>query len=170
MSNVVFPPLIRYKGALASKATVFLAGTIDMGDSLDWQEKASTVIGPIAEIIYNPRRPAWDSSWEQTIDSEAFNNQAHWELDMIERADFVLVNYLPGSQSPVTMAEFGLCCALKPRQTIVCCPQGFWRKGNIDIMGERYGIPVYEDLDRALVDLNRRLELASLAGRQVSRG
>ncbi|USN14156.1 nucleoside 2-deoxyribosyltransferase [Brevundimonas phage vB_BpoS-Kabachok] len=170
MSNVVYPPLIRYKGALSRKATVFLAGTIDMGESQDWQAEAAEDIGRRAEFIYNPRRAAWDSTWAQSIDSEAFNNQAHWELDMIERADFVLFNFLPGSKSPVTMAEFGLCCALKPQQTIVCCPDGFWRKGNIDIMGERYGIPVYGGLRAALNDLNMRMENVSLGLGKVSRG
>lgn len=165
MSNVIFPPLMRFKGPLAKGATVFLAGTIDMGESADWQTQVSGEIGAKAEFIYNPRRPQWDSSWAQTIDSEPFNVQASWELEMIERADFVLVNLLPGSKSPVTMAEFGLCCALKPRSTIVCCPEGFWRKGNIDIMGERYGIPVYQSLPEAVKDLKQRLELAQVAMR-----
>lgn len=164
MSNVVFPPLIRFKGPRATRATVFLAGTIDMGESEDWQTLVSERIASKTEFIYNPRRPEWDATWKQTIDSLEFNNQASWELLMIERADFVLINLLPGSKSPVTMAEFGLCCALKPSATIVCCPDGFWRKGNIDIMGERYGVPVYETLDEAVADLSMRLELARLGG------
>ena len=164
MSNIVFPPLMRFKGPNASRATVFLAGTIDMGESADWQTEVATQIAGKAEFIYNPRRPEWDSSWTQTIDSVQFNVQASWELTMIERADFVLVNLLPGSKSPVTMAEFGLCCALKPAATIVCCADGFWRKGNIDIMGERYGVAVYGDLKDAVRDLTRRLEMVQVAG------
>lgn len=170
MSNVIYPPLIRYKGPTARKSSVFLAGTIDMGESLDWQSVAAAGIGAKAELVYNPRRPTWDPDWPQTIDSAPFNNQVHWELDMIERADFVLVYFAPGSKSPVTLAEFGLCCALKPRQTIVCCPQGFWRRGNVEIMAERYGLPFYADLQEAIAALVRRLERASLARGLPPRG
>lgn len=165
MSNVVYPPLVRYKPAGALKATVFLAGTIDMGDSADWQAQVITEIGKKPQIIYNPRRAAWDSSWEQNIDSEHFNVQVSWELEMIERADLVLIHFAAGSKSPVTMAEFGLCCALKPGSTIVSCPPGYYRKGNIDIMCERYGIRRFEDLDNATTYLKNLLDLHQVRGR-----
>lgn len=165
MSNVVYPPLIRFKGPRAKKASVFLAGTIDMGDSLDWQALMIEKIGDKAEIIYNPRREEWDASWEQSITAVPFNSQAHWELGMIERSDIVLVHFLPGSKSPVTMAEFGLVCGLKPGSTIVCCPDGFWRKGNIEIMCERYGIALFADLEEAGAELVHLLEQHQVRGR-----
>lgn len=36
--------------------------------------------------------------------------------------------------------ELGLCAGLFPEKVIVICPDGFWRKGNVDIVCERFGI------------------------------
>ena len=30
---------------------------------------------------------------------------------------------------------------------MVCCPEGFWRKGNVDIICERYGITQFDSLN-----------------------
>jgi hypothetical protein len=30
---------------------------------------------------------------------------------------------------------------------LVCCPEGFWRKGNVEIVCARYGVPLVGELD-----------------------
>ena len=34
----------------------------------------------------------------------------------------------------------------------MCCPEGFWRKGNVDIVCERFGIPCVEDFEQGTPD------------------
>ena len=41
------------------------------------------------------------------------------------------------------------------------CPDGFYRKGNIDIVGKRYGYPVYSDKEEFLSAVKEKLSLTT---------
>lgn len=153
---VVTPPTRRYAKPGPQKS-LFLAGSIEMGAAEDWQSKAIVKLSPIASIIYNPRRADWDSSWSQTIDHPEFNAQVTWELDMIQEADIVIFYFDPNTKSPITLMELGIACASKPSKTYVACPAGFWRRGNVEITCERFGVPFFDSLDRLVVSVNSTL-------------
>ena len=55
--------------------------------------------------------------------------------------------FSPETKSPITLLELGL---FAEKNIIVCCPSGFWRKGNVDIVCTRYGIPRFENFDDAV--------------------
>lgn len=147
MSTVCQPPIFKMKRPDAIEYSVFLAGTIEMGASVDWQAEAIKVLQDRCAIIYNPRRDDWDSSWTQEIDDPNFNVQVNWELEHIERADLVLMYIDPTSKSPISLMELGFLAAYNPHKTWVCCPEGFYRKGNVDIVCNRYGIKQYTAFD-----------------------
>lgn len=132
---------------------IFLAGTIDMGISIDWQQKIIDGFQNIdtkTDLIFlNPRRKNWDSSWTQTIENEHFNGQVTWELDALEQSDLIVMFLEAHSKSPISMLELGLFA--ESGKIIVCCEEGFWRKGNIDIVCKRKNIPTFKTFD-ALVD------------------
>jgi len=134
--------------------SVFLAGTIDMGNSVDWQDETARTLDKFGFNVFNPRRHDWDSSWEQKIENEQFNKQVTWELDCLGRANYRIFNFVPGSQSPITLLELGL--YIDKPGTFVVCPEGFWRKGNVDIVSNRFGRKVYGSLDAALTELIRK--------------
>ncbi|MEP7124567.1 MAG: hypothetical protein ABJE95_26805, partial [Byssovorax sp.] len=46
----------------------------------------------------------------------------------------------PATRAPVTLLELGLTAATG--KVIVGCPEGFYRKGNVEIVCQRAGIPV----------------------------
>lgn len=131
-------------------ATIFLAGSIEMGVAENWQQKAERLLEGCHYIILNPRRDDWDSSWEQSISNEKFYEQVGWELQGIEEAEWVIVYFDKETKSPITLLELGLCSQLKPDKTIVICPDGFWRKGNVDIICERYKVKKTNDLESAV--------------------
>jgi hypothetical protein len=54
--------------------------------------------------------------------------------------------FQPGTQYPISLLELGLACAGRNR-VFVCCPDGFYRKGNIDIMCETYNVPITDSFD-----------------------
>lgn len=133
--TTIFPP---DRPRLGSSLSIFLAGTIDMGNSVDWQTeftKGLELTGYDLTVL-NPRRPEWDSSWAQDINNESFRGQVEWELDHIDEADFVVMNFLPDSQSPITLMELGYIAGKEDSWTeaLVCCPPGFWRRGNVQII------------------------------------
>lgn len=124
--------------------SLFEAGSIEMGKAENWQQTLENLLKDLDITILNPRRESWNSSWVQSIDNPQFREQVEWELLAQESADIIAVYFSPGTKSPITFLELGL-FARKGRM-IVCCPEGFWRKGNIDIVCNRYGVKQVENL------------------------
>ena len=133
-------------------ASLFLGGSIEMGKAEDWQTVLSDALADLPVIILNPRRDDWDATWEQTIANPQFREQVEWELAAQEYADLRVYYFSPGTQSPITLLELG---TFKDQECIVCCPEGFWRRGNVEILCRRYGIPFCENID-TLAALVRR--------------
>ena len=152
MAIVVKPPDTIEEDASQS---VFLAGTIDNGISEDWQSTVETSLDDLNVVIFNPRRDEWDSTWEQSITNPMFREQVEWELDGLERVDHIFMYFSPNSKSPITLLELGLMAS--SRKVIIVCPQGFWRRGNIEIVAYRYAIPVFENMHNELTELRKRL-------------
>ena len=134
---------------------IFLAGTIDMGNSEDWQNKVLTYFERKKNkehiVLLNPRRDNWNKDWKQTVDNRNFYNQVKWELDALASSDIIIMNFLADSQSPISLLELGLYA--KSKKIFVCCPSDFYRSGNVHIVCERYGIPLFENLDELLKTL-----------------
>lgn len=131
--------------------SIFLAGSIEMGLADDWQSKIVDALKYEDVLIFNPRRIDWDSSWEQSIDNPQFTEQVNWELDMLTVADRIVMYFDPNTKSPISLLELGLFVTKK--NMLVCCPPGFWRKGNVDIVCDRFNIPVYEDIESLITAL-----------------
>ena len=127
-----------------NKMLIFLAGSIEMGKAVDWQTKAKNYLKNKDVILLNPRRDDWDSSWEQNIKNDKFRKQVEWELQAMEQANLIIVNFDGNTKSPITLLELGLFARTK--KIIVCCPRNFWRRGNVEIVCKRYNIPFYEEL------------------------
>ena len=137
--------------------SIFLAGSIEMGSAEDWQK---VLISEILQMnknitIYNPRRDDWDSSWVQEQANPQFNHQVNWELNSLEVSDIIFMYFSPETKSPISLLELGLNAANK--KMIVCCPDGFWRKGNVDVVCSRMGIPLFTDMKSAIGALKTKI-------------
>jgi len=128
--------------------TFFLAGSIEQGTAVDWQTRVVEGLKDHKVLIYNPRRDHWDPTWDQSSNNPDFNEQVTWELDHMEKANTILIYFDPETKAPVTMAEFGL--HARTDKLIVCCPEGFWRKGNVDIMCKRYSVSQVDTLEQLI--------------------
>jgi hypothetical protein len=132
---------------------IFLAGSIEMGVAEQWQERIVQALSDVSGlVVLNPRRDDWDSSWEQRADDPQFSAQVGWELDMLDAADIVVMYLAPGTKSPISLLEFGLCA--RSGKLKVCCPEGFWRRGNVEMVCRRYQIPMFATLDDLIADLS----------------
>lgn len=140
---------------IRSKFSVFLAGSIEMGIAENWQEKIEKALEKTDDIcILNPRRNDWDSSWTQSIDNKQFNEQVNWELEGLEKANMIVFYFSPETKSPVSMLELGLFA--NSGKLVVCCPDGFWRKGNIDIVCEKYKIKQVNNLEEIIQNIKNK--------------
>lgn len=134
--------------------SVFLAGSIEMGKAVDWQKEVVKKLSDEKYIFLNPRRDDWDASWEQSIENKEFKLQVTWELTALEFADIIVMYFDPETQSPISLLELGL--HARSKKVIVCCPEGFWKKGNVDIVAERYKITQVSSIDEMISTLKKR--------------
>lgn len=137
--------IIKSPAPLQAGFSVFLAGSIELGIAEDWQAYVENKLAEIDILIFNPRREDWDSSWTQHKGDAHFRQQVEWELNALEHADVIAMYFAPSTKSPVSLLELGLFAHTD--KLIVCCPDGFWRKGNVDIVCEKYSIMQVDTLD-----------------------
>lgn len=136
--------------------TIFLAGSIEMGVAEQWQERVVGMLADTHWTILNPRRDDWDDSWEQSMNDPRFVEQVQWELQNIEDADKIIVYFVPDTKAPITLLELGLISQMRePKDVYVVCPSAFYRKGNVDVVCDRYGIEQYETLEDVCAALKR---------------
>lgn len=153
MATMIEPPT-----PLPPKAErrVFLAGSIEMGKAEDWQARVGAALADVPGLlVLNPRRREWDASWRQAIDEPKFRGQVEWELDGLDSADLIAFYFAPDTKAPISLLELGLYA--RAGRAIVCCPEGYWRKGNVDIVCARHGVDQVADLDALVARLRDRL-------------
>jgi len=127
-----------------------------MNRAENWQQRLTSMLDELDILILNPRRESWDSSWVQRITNPHFKEQVNWELDGLNQSDLIVVYFDPNTQSPITLMEVGLYAASE--KMIICCPDGFWRKGNIEVICDRYNIPLVENLEQLLFLITARFQ------------
>jgi hypothetical protein len=127
--------------------SIFLAGTIDDGNSIDWQ---SNLIDKILEtehsrseqlIIFNPRRKNWNKN---ATDEEKYA-QINWEFVNLNKADLIILNFLSDSKSPISLLEMGLFADKK--KLIIICPKEFYRYHNVSYIAQKYNLPFFNTIE-----------------------
>jgi hypothetical protein len=140
MAKILKPP-----SPLQDGFSVFLAGSIELGSAENWQTFLEEKLSGIDILILNPRRDDWDASWLQRKTNPKFREQVEWELTAMEQANIIAMYFEPNTKSPVSLLELGLFA--RSGKMVVCCPEGFWRKGNVDIVCEKYAVRQVEALN-----------------------
>lgn len=151
-NKIFYPPdNISYKNKKLT--SIFLAGTIEGGESEDWQQSVISKLKQRVNYynVFNPRRKDWDNTWTQEFSNPNFYQQVNWELNALDNADIIIMYFLPGTKSPISLLELGL-YATSGKLRVVC-PYGFWRKGNVEIVCNKYNIPMYKNIDDLINEL-----------------
>jgi nucleoside 2-deoxyribosyltransferase len=81
-----------------------------------------------------------------------FHTQVSWELDRISESDIVVFYFDPNTQSPITLLELGHCLG-EGKRVIVCCPDGYFRKGNVVITCKRHEVAVINNFNTFLTEV-----------------
>lgn len=136
---------------------IFLAGSIDEGVAAEWQKQFIAALDTQAVTILNPRRDEWRATVRQSAEAPEFREQVDWELAGLERADVIAMHLAPESRTPVSHLELGLYA--RTGKLIVSCPDGFWRQGNVAMVCERYGVPLFGSLAELIQTARQRLAI-----------
>lgn len=152
--------MIQFKAPVAiptaTPPKVFLAGSIEEGIAEYWQDHVVHLLKDTDIAILNPRRDTWDHAWVQSIQNLEFKKQVEWELNGLDMADYIIFYFDPKTKSPVTMLELGL--HARKGKCLMVCPDGFWKKGNVDILCERLAIPQFATLETCVEYLQLQIK------------
>jgi len=139
--------------------TIFLAGSIEMGAASDWQQEAIELFEELTPQklkskyqILNPRRDDWDDSVINDFTDPVFSQQVIWELRGLREADMVLMYFDPGTLSPISLLELGAFSS----KVVVVCPEGYDRKGNVDIFCDQFRVTQQPTLKDAIKNILKR--------------
>lgn len=118
--------------------SIFLAGTIDNGNSYNWQYYLSADLADMKDkkynfTIYNPRREKWNPN-------DDIKYQIRWEQEYLDKADTILMYFDSKSKSPITLLELGLYA--QSNKILVVLGRGFYRSDNVIETCNKYRIPI----------------------------
>lgn len=164
MINVVKPPLRPHTNVYEDDICIFLAGSIDGGVAEEWQARVEKDLESYPITLFNPRRDFWDDTWEQTISNPNFKEQVEWEMDHLDRADIIVMYFDPNGKAPITLLELGLHAAKS--NIIVCCPDGYWRKGNVEVIADRFGLVLVNSYEAMMTALKQEIVYPSVDRRK----
>ncbi|TRX96487.1 hypothetical protein FHL15_002759 [Xylaria flabelliformis] len=139
--------------------SVFLAGTTTAVGNIDWREQLSTSLSQYPITVFNPYRPDWDSTWREDINFDPFREQVSWELDKQEKADLVVVYFHPATHAPISLLEFGLSAHI-PGKVIAVAPEGYSKRGNVQIICQKFGIELLDNMDTLHESIIKKLSLS----------
>jgi hypothetical protein len=147
----------------ANVPSVFLAGSIDAGAAEEWQARMTArLMDKLNSVaVFNPRRPTWDDTITCDISDPNFRDQVEWELEHLAAADVIAMYFDPNGKAPITLLELGL--HAEKHNVVICCPPGYWRRGNVQIIAERFGLSIHDNYEDFFQDVYEELLAAAAA-------
>lgn len=140
---------------------IFLAGSAATTASTPWRTTlihnlSHQLTTPQSITILNPHRSDWDSTWIESPAFAPFAEQVSWELRGQELADIIAFYFDPDTQAPISLLELGL--SVRSGKCVVCCPERYWKWGNVALVCKRSGVEVVGTLAELGESVVRRLE------------
>ena len=148
MDRTYFEPPSNISYRDHNKPSVFLAGSIEQGEAINWQPATANSFIEKGFVVFNPRRKDWDASRKQEFVDPYMYQQIGWEDNAMNMADHILIYLQPKTLSPIALFEFGK--HLTSGKVIMVCPEGFWRKPNVDFECAKYNVPQFDRLTDAI--------------------
>ena len=145
---IITPEEIVNKGAnRLNTKSIFLAGTIDNGYSLNWQDKVicELINLDVSCEVFNPRREHWNPNPTK----EEMEKQIKWEQEHLDKADIIIMVLLDDSKSPISLLELGLYA--KSNKLIVFCTPNFYRWDNVRLTCKKYNIELVQDVNTLII-------------------
>jgi hypothetical protein len=139
---IVYKPPTR---KAVDRPSVILYGSIESDPANDWQTTLAASLSDLPVAIINPRCDAWDKTWVEDVSDARFKEQVEWEMDHAKIADVIAFYFKPGTPTPITLLELGMYA--DTGKAVVCCPEGFYKRGNVQMVCSRYDIELLGSLE-----------------------
>jgi len=120
--------------------SIFLAGSMDHRQEHSWRDEIIGEFG--SHHIFDPTHAQHDD-----LSNAELKHHIMWELEAMQQSDFILLNFLKDSKSPISLVELGLYA--QSGKLIVVCPQEFYKHNYVHILCEKYSTPIFNTLKEA---------------------
>jgi hypothetical protein len=74
---------------------------------------------------------------------------------MLEAADAIAMHMAPDKDAPISLLEMGLFA--RSGKMIVACPEGFYKRGNVQVVCQRFGVELVNSLEELVEGIVRRI-------------
>lgn len=145
----------------ADNDCLFLAGTIEMGNSPDWQADVIEIVKDYDIIVFNPRRVLPPEGTEDII------KQINWELSGLHKSNTVYMHLCANTISPISLLELGLLQGTQSTtKVIVYCDPEYLRMLNVVTttnhpLWVNPFIRVFDDYEKSIISLKKRLDIVT---------
>ncbi len=68
-----------------------------------------------------------------------------WELDHLERADVIVLFFQGGTMLLINLLDLGM--HAQCGRLLACCPEGYWRRENVQVVRHRSSVLLVETKD-----------------------
>ncbi|KAK7183820.1 hypothetical protein PSPO01_10156 [Paraphaeosphaeria sporulosa] len=137
-ATIHFPPAY----PTLTKPSLILFGTIEASPTSNWATDLADHVSDLPIQILNPRRDDWDSSWVELPSCAPWKEQVDWEMHHPAKVSLIVVCFKAGSLCPISLMELGMYAALYGEKMVVCCEEGFWKRGNVELVCKKFGVEV----------------------------
>ena len=124
------------------KECIFLAGSMAAKSEVNWRQTISTNLQEKYHFI-DPTNPNHD-----VLNDAQMREHIKWEFDGMKRADYIIMNFLRDSLSPISLVELGM--NINNEKLIVICPKEFYKWRYIDTLCKEHNTPIFNQLEEIL--------------------
>ncbi len=82
----------------------------------------------------------------------------------MEAADVLAVYFGSNTEAPITLMELGLAAREKGKKCVVACVDGYKKKGNVQVVCDRYGIEMVNNEEELAREVVRKLKELDVGG------
>ncbi|KAF2447116.1 hypothetical protein P171DRAFT_430053 [Karstenula rhodostoma CBS 690.94] len=156
-ATIHFPPTY----PTLTNPSLILFGTIESSSTENWATHLSTSLLDLPIQILSPRRDDWDASWVESPAFAPFHEEVEWEMFHPAHVGLIVICFKAGSLCPVSLLELGMYAALHAGKTVVCCEEGFWKRGNVEMVCAQFGVVCVGTVGELEVVVRGRMEALS---------
>lgn len=141
---------------ITHKYTIFLAGTTSKTGEPDWRQSLIDTISHQPVTVFNPLRTDWDATWREDYSDPRWVEQVEWELEMLDKANLIVVFFHGVSPAPISLLEFGLWA--REGKAIACAMKDYSKRGNVMAVCRKYGAMFVETEDELRLQIGRKID------------
>ncbi len=139
---MVFTSNIELSTIKLEKPSIFLAGSMAIGDRMNWRTRAINTF----EKRYHLFDPT--NVHHADLNDSEMSKHIKWEWEALKHSDAILFNFNAESKSPISLLELGM--YIRSEKIVVVCPKEFYQSHYIETLCSEEQVPLFQSIEEVL--------------------